>query len=79
MAKSATKISSDIKDLLRSKGNNEVIMLRWEDFYTICDRERLADVVLENIKKALKENDIHIIYGSNVIIVRDFGWKIIEL
>ncbi len=78
MAKPVNAISSELKDLLRLKGNNECIMLRWEDFYKVCERERLADVVLDNLEKQLKKEDIHIIYGNNnVILVRDFGWKVV--
>ena len=79
MAKSANAISNDLRDLLRLKGNNECIMLRWEDFYNVCERERLADVVLDNIKNQLKKEEIHIVYGNNVILVRDFGWQIMSL
>ena len=78
MAKPVNAISSELKDLLRLTGNNECIMLRWEDFYKVCERERLADVVLDNLEKQLKKEDIHIIYGNNnVILVRDFGWKVV--
>ncbi|WGE85416.1 hypothetical protein [Actinobacillus equuli] len=79
MAKSVSSISNELKDQLRLKGNNECIMLRWEDFYKVCERERLADVVLNKIKSQLKKEEIHIIYGNNVILVRDFGWKLINL
>lgn len=53
--------------------------LKWAQFYKICDRERLADVVMENIAKQLKKNDLHIIYGNNVIVVRDFCWSPVDI
>ncbi|WP_115323615.1 hypothetical protein [Pasteurella canis] len=79
MSKSVNAISNDLRDQLRLKGNNECIMLSWPDFYKVCGRERLADVVTENIKKALQKEEIHIIYGNNVILVRDFPWKLISI
>ena len=53
--------------------------LKWAQFYKICDRERLADVVMENIATQLKKNDLHIIYGNNVIVVRDFCWSPVDI
>ena len=61
------------------KNGNECITLKWEQFYEICERERLAEVVMERVSESLKKNDLHIIYGNNVIIVRDFCWKPISL
>ena len=79
MAKSIQSISSDINDLIRKNGN-EGITLKWDQFYEICDRDRLADVIMEKISEELKKNDLHIIYGNNnVIVVRDFCWKPINL
>ena len=78
MAKGSQAISKEINDLMRKNGN-ECITLKWPQFYEICDRERLADVVMVKISESLKKNDLHIIYGNNVIIVRDFCWKPVSL
>ena len=78
MAKSAQAISKEINELMRKNGN-EWITLKWEQFYEICERERLAEVVMERVSESLKKNDLHIIYGNNVIIVRDFCWKPVSL
>ena len=78
MAKGAQAISKEINELMRKNGN-ECITLKWEQFYEICERERLAEVVMERVSKRLKKNDLHIIYGNNVIIVRDFCWKPVSL
>jgi predicted AlkP superfamily pyrophosphatase or phosphodiesterase len=79
MAKSAKTISNDINELMRKNGN-ESITIKWSQFYEICDRDRLADVIIEKISEELKKNDLHIIYGNNnVIVVRDFCWKPISL
>ncbi|MFQ2110587.1 hypothetical protein D3C87_1138740 [compost metagenome] len=68
-------IASEIDEIMRKNGN-EGITLKWEQFYKICDREKLAEVILEKIRAQLKKRDIHIVYaGSNVIVVRDFCWK----
>lgn len=68
-------IASEIDEIMRKNGN-EGITLKWEQFYRICDREKLAEVILEKIRAQLKKRDIHIVYaGSNVIVVRDFCWK----
>ena len=75
MAKSIQSISSDINELIRKNGN-EGITLKWDQFYHICGRDRLADVIMDNISSHLKKYDLYIIYGNNhVIIVRDFCWK----
>ena len=75
MAKSIQSISSDINELIRKNGN-EGITLKWDQFYEICDRDRIADVIMEIISSHLKKYDLYIIYGNNhVIIVRDFCWK----
>ena len=78
MAKGAQAISKEINELKRKNGN-ECITLKWEQFYEICERERLAEVVMERVSESLKKNDLHIIYGNNVIIVRDFCWKPVSL
>ena len=78
MAKGAQAISKQINELMRKNGN-ECITLKWEQFYEICERERLAEVVMERVSESLKQNDLHIIYGNNVIIVRDFCWKPVSL
>jgi hypothetical protein len=79
MSKSAKLISSDLNDLMRKNGN-EGITLKWDQFYEICERERMAVVVQERIADELKKNDLYIIYGNNnVIIIRDFCWKPINL
>ena len=46
MAKSIQSISSDINELIRKNGN-EGITLKWDQFYKICDRDRIADVIME--------------------------------
>ena len=78
MAKGAQAISKEINELMRKNGT-ECITLKWEQFYEICERERLAEVVMERVSESLKKNDLHIIYGNNVIIVRDFCWKPVSL
>lgn len=75
MAKSIQSISSDINDLIRKNGN-EGITLKWNQFYDICDRDRIADSIMEKIAANLKKHDLYIVYGhSHVIIVRDFCWN----
>ena len=78
MAKGAQAISKEINELMRKNGN-ECITLKWEQFYEICERGGLAEVVMERVSESLKKNDLHIIYGNNVIIVRDFCWKPVSL
>ena len=78
MAKGAQAISKQINELMRKNGN-ECITLKWDQFYEICERERLVEVVMERVSESLKQNDLHIIYGNNVIIVRDFCWKPVSL
>lgn len=78
MAKSAQAIAKEINELMRKNGN-ECITLKWGQFYEICERERLADVVMGKVAESLKKNDLHIIYGNNVIIVRDFCWNPVSL
>ncbi|MBJ2260088.1 hypothetical protein GHO25_25520 [Pseudomonas sp. FSL R10-1350] len=78
MSKAVSSIASEVNELLRKNGN-EFMTLKWAQFYKICDRERLADVVMENIAKQLKKNDLHIIYGNNVIVVRDFCWSPVDI
>ncbi len=79
MAKSAGSISLDINDLMRKNGN-EAITIKWNQFYELCGRDRLADVVMDRISEELKKNDLHIIYGNNnVIVVRDFCWNPINI
>lgn len=79
MAKSAKSVSLDINELMRKNGN-EAITLKWDQFYQICERDRMAGVVMEKISDELKKNDLYVIYGNNnVIVVRDFCWKPIDL
>lgn len=78
MAKSAQVISKEINELMRKNGN-ECITLKWDQFYKVCGRERIADVIFEKVAESLKKNDLHIIYGNNVIIVRDFCWNPVSL
>ena len=78
MSKAVSSIASEVNELLRKNGN-EFMTLKWAQFYKICDRERLADVVMENIAKQLKKNDLHILYGNNVIVVRDFCWSPVDI
>jgi hypothetical protein len=78
MAKGAQSISREINELMRMNGN-ECITLKWDQFYDICGRVRLADVVMDKVSESLKKNDLHIIYGNNVIIVRDFCWRPVSL
>lgn len=78
MAKGAQSISREINELMRINGN-ECITLKWDQFYDICGRVRLADVVMDKVSESLKKNDLHIIYGNNVIIVRDFCWRPVSL
>lgn len=79
MAKSIQSISSDINDLIRKNGN-EAITLKWNQFYDICGRDRIAEVILEKITSTLKKYDLYIIYGNaHVIIVRDFCWRPVNL
>ncbi|WP_218581168.1 hypothetical protein, partial [Pseudomonas sp. FSL R10-2189] len=74
MSKAVSSIASEVNELLRKNGN-EFMTLKWAQFYKICDRERLADVVMENIAKQLKKNDLHSSDGNNVIVVRDLCWS----
>jgi hypothetical protein len=79
MAKSIQSISSDINELIRKNGN-EGITLKWDQFYAICGRDRIADVIMEKISSHLKKYDLYIVYGhSHVIIVRDFCWNPVTL
>lgn len=54
MAKGAQAISKEINELMRKNGN-ECITLKWEQFYEICERERLAEVVMERVSESLKK------------------------
>lgn len=74
MAKTAQSIAAELNEIMRGNGN-EYITLKWAQFYKVCERARLADVVMENIEKQLKKHDLRIIYGNNVIVVRDFCWS----
>ena len=79
MAKSIQSISSDINELIRKNGN-EGITLKLDQFYAICGRDRIADVIMEKISSHLKKYDLYIVYGhSHVIIVRDFCWNSVTL
>ena len=79
MAKSIQSISSDINELIRKNGNVG-ITLKWDQFYAICGRDRIADVIMEKISSHLKKYDLYIVYGhSHVIIVRDFCWNSVTL
>ena len=78
MAKSAQSIAADLNEIMRKNGN-ECVTLKWDQFYEICERDRLADVVMENISKHVKKFDLHVIYGNNVIVVRDFCWRPVTL
>lgn len=79
MPRSATSVSSAINDLIRQNGN-EGITLKWGQFYDLCGRSRIAQVVMDNIATQLRKNDLHIIYANNnVIIVRDFCWNPVDL
>jgi|AACY02.14.fsa_nt_gi hypothetical protein len=78
MAKTAQSIAAELNEIMRKNGN-ECVTLKWDQFYKVCERERLAEVVMENIQKQLKRNDLHIIYGNNVIVVRDFCWRPITI
>lgn len=71
MAKSTAGIADYISDLLRKTGN-DIITLKWQQFYDICERERMAEVIQQRIAGELKKRDLHIVYANNVIIVRDF-------
>jgi hypothetical protein len=75
MPKSIKEIVSHIADIMRKNGN-EAITLKWDQFYKICDRERIESVILERVEKELKKSDMHVVYAnSTVIVVRDFYWK----
>ncbi|MBO0369246.1 hypothetical protein GIB23_19380 [Pseudomonas putida] len=78
MAKSAQSIATDLNEIMRKNGN-ECVTLKWVQFYEVCERDRLADVVMENISKQVKKFDLHVIYGNNVIVVRDFCWRPVTL
>lgn len=68
-------ISSEIVELLRKNGN-EAITLTWDQFYVVSNRERLHSSFLNRLTDNLKKEDIHIIYGNNVVIIaRDFCWN----
>ena len=59
MAKGAQAISKEINELMRKNGN-ECITLKWEQFYEICERERLAEVVMVRVSEGLKKSALHI-------------------
>ena len=71
MAKSITNICNDINELMRKNGDS-CITFKWIQFYEICDRERIATTIQDKVTKELKKHDLHIIYASHVIVVRDY-------
>lgn len=79
MPKSIKEIVSHISDIMRKNGN-EAITLKWDQFYKICDRDRIENVILERVEKELKKADMHVFYAnSTVIVVRDFCWKAVTI
>jgi len=65
-------IANDINELMRKNGK-DVITIKWPQFYILCDRTRLADIVMSEISEELKKNEIYIIYAkANIIIAKDF-------
>lgn len=74
MAKPVSSVAADINEVLRKNGN-ECVTLKWAQLYALCARERISDGVMEDLAKQLKKLDLHIVYGNNVIVVRDFCWK----
>lgn len=78
MAKAVSSVAADINEVLRKNGN-ECVTLKWDQLYKLCARQRISEGVMEDLENQLKKLDLHIIYGNNVIVVRDFCWRPVTL
>jgi len=76
---SVFNISNEMIEILRRYGN-KAVTLKWEQFYTLTNRDQLHEEFLDEVTIELKKHGVRIIYGSNVVIVvRDFCWFPVDL
>ena len=68
MPRQTQGIAEELNERLRRSG--PCVTMLWEDFYTLCDRERLKQPFLDDVQEqALSRYQLIVAYGSNTVVV----------
>jgi len=68
------EIADEIIQSIRQSGN-DAVTYPWQDFYEICERERIHDSFMKKIINQLREQSFIMAQGSSVVLIaKDFNW-----
>ncbi len=74
MSRAPSVIADNIIEDMR-KQNLDCATLPWPKFYLICQRDRIKDSFLKNLKRELKKKSFLLVDGNAVIsISKDFNF-----
>lgn len=75
MARTVKHISDDIVRHMQSE-SRDVVTMRWDRFYTFCERDRIKESFIEALVAQLKTESILFTRGHAVVaFVKDFDFS----
>jgi hypothetical protein len=74
MAMPIGEVVEEIRDLLNKRGQ-DVVTLKWPEFYKLVRRERLKTEFTVELASAMKAGSLLIAYGSAVVLIaKDYSF-----
>jgi hypothetical protein len=75
MATSSKRAVDLLRELL-NKSSLDVVTLRWDEFYTAIERERLSEGFLNDLAQKGKDAGLHVSFGNaTVLVAKDYNFS----
>jgi len=78
MAKSASVVAEDIRDLMNTNHKN-VVTFQWGQMYRVADRERWKESFQIQLTEELRKLSLLSMFGNTVVVIaKDYNFEPLE-
>jgi len=75
MATSSKKAAELLREML-NKGARDIVTLKWDEFYSAIERERMSEGFMNDLVQKGKEASLHISFGNaTVLVAKDYDFN----
>lgn len=68
MATSAIQAAELLRGMLYAT-NQDAVTLKWDEFYTVINRERMSDEFMAQVMRKAKDASLHVSFGNATVLV----------
>ena len=78
MAKNASTVAKDIRDIM-NKNHKNVVTFQWDQMYEIADRERWKNSFQDQLTEELRNISLLSTFGNAVVVIaKDYNFEPIK-